>query len=153
MKNETTNDYPSDVVVPFVNIITKKLNEVRTYLINETAQYHEALQRRKIDPEQVIETAMGVLSITRICFLRKIKLFERREEMLALESMLDEAKTSDLVLSNRWSEDALNLVDLGIKSPIQPEDLETADEVGESEDIESGSVEDFEPDVLEDPEA
>lgn len=135
MENKTTRqgdenfDMPSDKVMGYKEIITQRLNMWRIKHVERVVMYHDAVQRRKVDPTAVLIVGMNQAtgqnvekSITRIVEERLPAAIESKYHVSVLEAMLKEIEKGEDELAKRWDNDGLALPeDMRIKSPIAGE--------------------------------
>lgn len=100
-------------VLTYKEILTDKLNEWRVALTDRMLKYHEAMQRMKEDPAEVIETSNGPMTLPAIIETRVQPLKEARAHVIVLEEMLKEEEAGNL--ANRWSDEEVKM-----PSPIAP---------------------------------
>lgn len=94
-------------IVAYDEYLTGLLNSWRKRLIQATVDFHEAMNRRNQNPQAMIPTQSGEMSITSIAERRLTLVTEARSFVEVLTKMLEEYKASEDQLAFRWSDDAL----------------------------------------------
>ena len=94
-------------IVPFETTLVRLINEWREALVDRTSQFHDAMLRRKLNPNMTVDTNAGAKTITKIAEIRLSLVIEARERLNALEQMYAANKKGDDELKKMWDNDTL----------------------------------------------